>query len=156
MSNTISINTIAEAHQIIGLPSPKHPLVSVTKVNDFQNVLGLKNGNIMLNLFLVHFKQVGTGSFNYGRNSYDYKDGTLLFTAPGQVAEFKTDEIFNDYDKEGWKLAFHPDLIRKSELGKKIDRYSFFNYDVNEALHISEKERNILEDILEKIVIEYS
>ncbi len=96
------------------------------------------------------------GVLLYGKNSYDYEEGTLVFTAPGQVIEYEGDFKISDDGNEGWTLVFHPDLIRKSDLAEKINRYSFFNYDVNEALHLSDDERNTIEELLDKIIKEYS
>ncbi|MEL6944966.1 MAG: helix-turn-helix domain-containing protein, partial [Bacteroidota bacterium] len=88
--------------------------------------------------------------------AYDYEEGTLIFTAPEQVMEYGDTFKYNDEDNEGWVLAFHPDLIRKSDLVSKINTYSFFYYDINEALHLSDKERGMIEDLLGKIINEYS
>ena len=78
----------------------------------------------------------------------------MVFTAPNQVLEFKKEAVA-EVDK-GWTLVFHPDLIRKSELGKKIENYSFFAYASNEALHLSDEERKTVTEIAEKIEKEFS
>ena len=80
----------------------------------------------------------------------------MIFTAPGQVTIFEGEFPTDSNTTEGWTLAFHPDLIRKSGLADKISHYSFFNYEVNEALHLSEDERLTIEDLLDKIIKEYS
>ena len=78
----------------------------------------------------------------YGRSTYDYQEGTLVFVAPGQVAGIDDDgETLNP---QGWVLAFHPDLLRGTSLGRKMKDYSFFSYEANEALHMSERERQII------------
>jgi len=99
---------------------------------------------------------MGCGNLFYGKNSYDYESGTLVFTAPGQVTLFEGEASADSSTNNDWTLAFHPDLIRNSNLANKIDSYSFFNYDVNEALHLSEDELHTIEDILKKIIREYS
>jgi AraC-like DNA-binding protein len=92
----------------------------------------------------------------YGRNSYDYEDGTLIFVGPGQTLQIAIDEDNPTSDYDSWTLLFHPDLIRRSELGKKIDAYTFFTYNVNEALHLSDDEKRTLEEIISRIEKEYS
>lgn len=151
-----TINTISQAHQAMGLPNPKHPLVTVVNTKDFNTKLDFNGVKIISNLYQITLKQLGCGNLYYGKNSYDYEQGTLVFTAPGQVTMFEGELPTENETNKGWILAFHPDLIRKSTLSEKMDNYSFFNYDVNEALHLSQEELNTIEDILKKIVKEYS
>jgi AraC-like DNA-binding protein len=156
MSTSFEINTISQAHQSVGLPAPKHPLVSVVRTADFRPTKDFRGVKVVNNLYQVSLKNLGCGNLLYGKNSYDYEEGTLVFTSPGQVTIFEG-EIPEDIENDkGWVLAFHPDLIRKSGLGEKINQYSFFNYEVNEALHLSEDERKTIEELLDKIVKEYS
>lgn len=150
------INSISEAHEVMGLPKPKHPLVSVAHTKELNPTLDFRGMKVVDNLYQISLKDVGCGNLNYGKNSYDYEEGTLVFTSPGQVTMFDGEAPVEAEDSKGWVLAFHPDLIRKSSLGKKMDRYSFFNYDVNEALHLSEEELDTLQYLLNKIVKEYS
>ena len=77
----------------------------------------------------------------------------MIFTAPNQVLEFEKQNI--NTEDTGWSILFHPDLIRKSELGKNIDHFSFFSYSSNEALHISDEERKTISEITEKIEKEF-
>lgn len=150
------ITTISQAHQAMGLPNPKHPLVTVVNTKDFNSKLDFNGVKIVNDLYQITLKQLGCGNLFYGKNSYDYEQGTLVFTAPGQVTMFEGEMPTEGDTNEGWILAFHPDLIRRSTLSEKIDSYSFFNYDVNEALHLSEEELATIEGILDKIVKEYS
>ena len=103
-------------------------------------------------LYLVGLKGNKSGSFGYGRNSYDYEEGTLTFIAPNQVLAFN--EKKEGAHEKGWTILFHPDLIRKSELGRTIKEYSFFDYDTNEALHVSDKEKGMLNVLVEYIETE--
>ncbi|MFK8054762.1 MAG: helix-turn-helix domain-containing protein [Saprospiraceae bacterium] len=96
-------------------------------------------------------KTKGT-TFNYGRNSYDFQEGMLVFIAPGQVTSFP--EPIEELDDTGWTIVFHPDLIRRSSLGKTIKDHTFFSYEVTEALHLSEKEKEFLIQLVEKIELE--
>ena len=151
-----TINSIGQAHQAMGLPKPKHPLVTVVQTKDFNTEINFNGVKVINNLYQVNLKQLGCGNLFYGKNSYDYEEGTLVFTSPGQVTLFEGEMPAESDDDEGWVLAFHPDLIRKSSLSDKIEHYSFFNYDVNEALHLSGEELQTIEEILDKIVKEYS
>ena len=150
------INSISQAHQAMGLAAPKHPLVTVVQTKDFNTKLDFNGVKVINNLYQITLKQLGCGNLFYGKNSYDYEEGTLVFTAPGQVTMFEGEMPTGEDPNEGWTLAFHPDLIRKSTLSDKIDTYNFFNYDVNEALHLSEEELATIEDLLDKIVKEYN
>lgn len=156
MAKEFIINSISQAHQSMGLPAPKHPLVSVVQTKDFDTKLNFNGVKIINNLYQVTLKQLGCGNLMYGKNTYDYEQGTLVFTAPGQVTVFEGEMPSENDADTGWILAFHPDLIRKSGLADKMNHYSFFNYEVNEALHLSEEELATIEDLLDKIVKEYS
>ena len=156
MKETYSINSISQAHQSVGLPAPKHPLVSVVKTADFKPTIDFRGLKVVNNLYQITLKNQSCGNLMYGKNSYDYEEGTLVFTSPGQVTVFEGEPQENSTNNEGWTLAFHPDLIRKSSLAEKINQYSFFNYEVNEALHLSEEERKTIEELLNKIEKEYS
>ncbi|WP_149304722.1 helix-turn-helix domain-containing protein [Pareuzebyella sediminis] len=155
MKDFIKIETISEIHRFLGLAKPKHPLVSVYRMGGAINNLKVDNFRYSIGLYQISFKDNCAFTIvNYGRNSYDYQDGTLIFIAPNQVMEFKKAE--KGEVSHGWTLAFHPDLIRKSELGKKIEQYSFFSYASNEALHVSDEERKTVAEITEKIEKEIS
>ena len=155
MKEIIKLNTISETHHFLGLEKPKHPLISVLRIGNLIKDFKVDNVKYALNLYQVSLKDNCPFTIvNYGRNSYDYQEGTMVFTAPNQVLEF-TKEAVADVDK-GWTLVFHPDLIRKSELGKKIENYSFFAYASNEALHLSDEERKTVTEIVEKIEKEFS
>jgi len=154
--DSFEINTIAQAHQSVGLPAPKHPLVSVVKTADYQPTIDFRGLKVINNLYQISLKQLGCGNLTYGKNSYDYEQGTLVFTSPGQVTIFEGEVLTDNETNSGWTLAFHPDLIRKSSLSDKMSQYSFFNYEVNEALHLSDEELKTIEELLEKIVKEYS
>lgn len=155
MMKTILLTSVRQVHQFLGLPDPEHPLITVIQANAIKSVEKFSDVKIMLNLFQIMLKKGNCGKINYGRNSYDYEQGTLVFTAPDQVLEFEEDDDYDAVNQEGWLLFFHPDLIRKSDLGAKINSYTFFNYEVNEALHLSNEERQTIEELVDKIVREY-
>ena len=153
MENLIQVNTIAQVHEYFRLEKPKHPLVTV--IQHSHETLQWDYGDVRfaVNLYQISYKGKLVGSMGYGRNSYDFHEGTMIFTSPGQVITQHDAEYQNE--PESWSLIFHPDLIRKSELGKTIELYSFFSYDVNEALHISEEENHTITELANKIKKEY-
>ena len=157
MQQVIEIHEIAQMHKMGGLAEPKHRLVSVIQNQEIKTVAPLQGVKVVNHLYTVIFKSSNVcSSFSYGRNSYDHEKGTLVFTAPGQVMEFNNDKEDQEIDPAGWSLAFHPDIFRSSGLSEKMSKYSFFHYDSNEALHLSNDERMAIEDLLNKIIQEYS
>jgi AraC-like DNA-binding protein len=131
-----------------------HPLVSVinfSKANP-RSWGGEKNVRINYGMYCIFLKDVKCGDLKYGRNYYDYQEGTLVFVAPGQVVEIETDGQV--YQPKGHALVFHPDLIRGTALSKTINDYNFFSYNANEALHLSDRERQIVLDCFSKIETE--
>jgi AraC family transcriptional activator of pobA len=147
MSEVVSINTVTEYNNQVGMET-LHPLVSIV---DFEKVEPFCNFRMQLGVYAVFLKDSKCGNMTYGCNTYDYEEGTLLFIAPGQVYG-----VVNQEKKRyiGKALIFHPDLILGTALGKNIKDYTFFSYQVNEALHLSARERAIITDCLDKISYE--
>ncbi len=156
MSDTFEVNSITQAHLSLGLDTPKHPLISIIRADEIKNISEYEDVKVVFNLYQIIFKDLGCGTLGYGKNSYDYEDGTLVFISPGQVMEFDDQHEDSFEDNKSWFLSFHPDLIRMSNLGEKIDQYSFFSYDVNEALHLSDEEKQTIFELRDKIIKEYS
>lgn len=154
MKDIIKVNNITQAQEMFGLEKPKHPLVTVYYHKDMLQRPEYINAPFAIDLYQIMYKDCKSGSFQYGRNTYDFQEGTLVFTKPGQVITMP--EWEKDDNTIGWSLFFHPDLIRKSLLGKHIDAYSFFSYEVNEALHLSDDEKQTIADLRDKVVKEYS
>jgi AraC-like DNA-binding protein len=125
-----------------------HPLVTVI---DFSNVAPRKIRRAYFGFYVVLIKDVQCGDLRYGKNTYDYQEGTIIFLAPGQVLGTPSTEL---HQPMGFAVAFHPDLIHGTDLGRHIDDYSFFSYNVNEALHVSERERQLVLDCFSKIKYE--
>ncbi|MDX5324822.1 MAG: helix-turn-helix domain-containing protein [Bacteroidota bacterium] len=153
MSDIIDISSVSQIHELIGLGGPSHPLVSFFHHKDLLSDDQLINRSFRLNLFDIMFKDSVEGSLGYGRNSYDFSEGSLVFIRPGQVIHFGDDHP--SQSNESWSLIFHPDLIRRSPLARSIEDYGFFSYEVHEALHVSEKERDSLFGLIQKIRDEY-
>ena len=158
MKDTIHIKSVSQFHQLLGSPKPKHPLISIEKdlVYNEVSIAELMGVRIVCDLYLIVLKEDICAKIIYGHNSYDFEEGTLLFFGPGQVMEYESNPYKDSKKSEAWRIIFHPDLIRKSELMNQIDNYSFFDYDLNEGLHLSENEKNTIEDILMKIISEYN
>jgi AraC family transcriptional regulator, transcriptional activator of pobA len=126
-----------------------HPLVSVI---DLSKAAPRKASHMYFGIYTVFLKDVKCGDLRYGRHTYDYQEGTLVFIGPGQVV--RVDNSGETYQPKGHALVFHPDLIHGSALGRHMQDYSFFSYQSNEALHLSERERRIVLDCFSKIEYE--
>lgn len=126
-----------------------HPLVSVV---DFSKSDPICQYRRTYSFYTVFLKDVICGDMHYGKHSYDYQEGTLVFIAPGQISGVTNDGKY--VQPAGYALLFHPDLIKGTNLGKNINAYSFFSYDVHEALHLSEKEREIVLECFKNIRLE--
>lgn len=152
MQHIIHINSLSQANKMFGVPPPKHPLVAVIWAKDFPHIDEIKDLKFTTDLYLISFKDGITGSIAYGRNTYDFNEGTMVFTKPKQAMSFENKNI--EDDTNGWVLAFHPDLLRKAPLGTAIHNYNFFDYEVHEALHLSDEEKRTLIDLAKKIEAE--
>lgn len=148
MEEVERIKTVKEYNNWIGVPT-LHPLVSVVNFNEIPSVQHFRR---YMEIYAVFFKNIKCGDMQYGCQPYDYEDGTLVFVAPGQVYGIDSKGIMTK--PSGYALVFHPDLIAGTHLGRAIREYSFFSYQVNEALHLSGKERSTIIDCLEKIASE--
>lgn len=147
------IQSVSQVHEFFGLAKPRHPLISVLPISDEMTNFDYGDVTYLFDLFQVSLKIGISGSISYGRNTYDFQEGTMVFTQPGQSLKIETNEDYSG--SAGWTLIFHPDLIRKSELGQKIAQYTFFSYEVSEALHLSEEEQLTLTEQVHKIEQEY-
>lgn len=126
-----------------------HPLVCVID----QALSGpVKVAHYTSDIYIIFLKDLKCEELSYGRNKYDYQDDTLLFIAPGKSFGYEVkDKIVQP---NGWALAFDPELIKGTSLGKKIKEYSFFAYDANEALHLSKAEKQVMLECFSKILNE--
>jgi AraC-like DNA-binding protein len=122
-----------------------HPLVGVV---DLSKAAPRKLRRLSYGFYTVFLKEIKCGDLRYGCSNYDYDEGTLIFLAPGQVIGSDGEDY---YQPQGLALVFHPDFIHGTSLGRHIDDYTFFSYAVSEALHLSERERQIILDCFSKI-----
>ena len=145
MDNMRRFETINE-YNLFNNNETLHPLVSVVDLSKANPRTG---SPMYFGFYTIFLKDVKCGDLVYGRHTYDYQEGTLVFIAPGQIAGIKsTGDV---YQPKGYALVFHADLIHGTSLGKHIQDYSFFGYQSNEALHLSERERKIVLDCFSKI-----
>ena len=148
------LRSISEVHEFYGFEKPKHPLVSVLLIDERMTNFDYGDDRYTFDFYQISLKEGIRGALSYGRNTYDFQEGTMTFIKPNQVVKVETSE---DYTRSnGWTLLFHPDLIRRSELGKTIEYFSFFDYETNEALHLSIDEKNALTQFVQKIEQEYN
>lgn len=154
MSNIIKIDTISQVHDFFQYPKPKHPLISVLPITDEMTNYDYGDHSYLFGFYQVSLKIGMSGSMVYGRNSYDFQEGTMTFLKPKQTIKIENNQQYEGVS--GWTLLFHPDLIRSSDLGKNISSYTFFNYESNEALHVSNDEMKSLTELIGKIEIEYN
>lgn len=147
----LHIESVSKLHELLGYEKPKHPLISIIDVSRMsipKEWVGLK---LRADFYVVALKNSECG-MQYGRHYYDFQEGVLVFTAPGQVVS-ATEETTHG-ENAGWMMFFHPDLIRKFPLGEAIENYTFFSYEAHEALHLSDAEEDILNDCVNKINLE--
>jgi len=148
MDNTRRFETITD-YNAFNNNETLHPLVSVV---DLSKANPRQGSRMYFGFYTIFLKDVKCGDLIYGRHIYDYQEGTLVFLAPGQVAGINSNG--EAYQPKGYALVFHSDLIHGTTLGRHIQEYSFFGYQSNEALHLSERERKIVFDCFSKIEYE--
>ena len=148
MDEIVKLDTVTAYNDMRGVKT-MHPLVTVL---DLSKAMPMPARTFNFGLYAVYLKELNCGEIKYGRGHYDYQEGTLVFVAPGQVLAVQNG--VKTFAPKGWALLFHPDLLKGTPLGTHIRDYSFFSYDVNEALHLSDKERQIVVDCFGKIEYE--
>jgi len=148
MENMRRFETISD-YNVFNNNETLHPQVSVV---DLSKASPRQGSKMYFGFYTIFLKDVKCGDLVYGRHTYDYQEGTLVFLAPGQIAGVNSNG--ETYQPKGHALIFHPDLIHGTPLGKHIQDYSFFSYQSNEALHVSQRERKIVLDCFSKIEYE--
>jgi AraC-like DNA-binding protein len=148
MENILRFDTVCQYNAFNGNET-LHPLVGIV---DLSKAESRHHMRMNPGFYAVFLKEIKCGDLRYGCNNYDYEEGTLVFVAPGQVIGVENNGEY--YEPKGQVLVFHPDLIRGTSLGRRIGDYTFFSYEVHEALHLSEAERKIIADCFAKIKFE--
>lgn len=141
----LNIETVTEYNDMLGVET-LHPLVSVIDLSKAHPMRHLRH---TFSFYVVFLKDEKNCDLLYGRRHYDYQKGSVVCLAPGQVIGIE--DTGQEFQPRGYALCFHPDLIRGTNLGRNIREYTFFSYEVNEALHLSERERKIFIDCLTMI-----
>lgn len=154
MDRIIKIESISQLHELIGYEKPKHPLISIIDYSKIKPIISTADVHISTSFYSISLKDGSSCKTKYGRQYYDFQEGSLVFLAPEQAIYI--DEEHPETESNGWNLCFHPDLIYKSSLGKKINEYTFFSYSSNEALHLSDQEKQRITDIVNEIKNEFS
>lgn len=145
MSEIMKIDTVRQYNDYFGVET-LHLSVSVI---EGCKAKPLRYCRKLYNLYAILLKDTDCGQLKYGQSCYDYRQGTMLFLAPGQIMGSEDDGRL--HQPEGWVLAFHPEFLQKTPLARLIKEYSYFSYNANEALHLSEQERKIVLECMEKI-----
>ena len=148
MNNIRRFETIND-YNVFNNNETLHPLVSVV---DLSKAAPRSGSQMYFGFYTIFLKDVKCGDLHYGRHTYDYQEGTLVFLSPRQVAGIVSNGEM--YQPKGYALIFHADLIHGTALGKQMHEYSFFSYQSNESLHLSERERNLVMDCFGKIQYE--
>lgn len=143
--------SVSDFAQHFGFPPPVHPLLSVIDLSQHRNPP--VTGPALRQLYIISLKKGLQGRLQYGHRTYDFSEGVLAFYAPGQVCA--SDPSVDLSELEGWMLVFHPDLLLRHPLGRKILGYTFFSYQVSEALHLSAREEQLLEGLVHTILAEH-
>ncbi|WP_343668686.1 helix-turn-helix transcriptional regulator [Chitinophaga sp.] len=149
----IRIKSISEYHRHLGLPKPEHPLVSIINLNDSSHKSQRDSINVVYDFYFIAMKRMKGVKYKYGGQPHlDFEDdGVLFFMSPKQVLSIEIIDKEIAKKVSGWMLLVHPDFIWNTSLAKTIKQYEFFNYSVNEALFLSEKEEKTLNGIIENI-----
>lgn len=141
----LNIETVTEYDDMLGVET-LHSQVSVINLSKARPMHHMRH---TFSFYVVFLKDEKNCELIYGRQRYDYQKGSVVCLAPGQVIGI--DDTGEEFQPQGYALCFHPDLIRGTNLGRNIKEYTFFSYEVNEALHLSERERATFIDCLQKI-----
>ncbi len=146
------IKNIAELVKLSGFPPLEHPVFAIIRIEELRGLPPSFFAPVVFNFYTAGLKNNLSNTVRYGRTTYDFSKGVLGFTAPNQVLEISPDM---GSSVTGWMLFFQKEFIKDHPLQKSIDQYGFFDYQVNEALHLSAKEEKIIEGIFECISAEY-
>jgi len=144
---------LSDLHKARGWPISENPLLSLmTCVNTCPASCGTASNEYTTVFYIIAFKKVLSGGLYYGRTKYDHNQGSMIYIKPGQVVELKNLQL----EGSGFTIMFHPDFLNGESLHQTIKKYSFFDYETNEALHISPREEEIMWELFRKIETEYN
>ncbi|WP_027383871.1 helix-turn-helix domain-containing protein [Epilithonimonas caeni] len=147
MNNPIKVDSISRLHEMLNFGKPVHPLISI---NDNTNMIvedDLLNQHFLFNFYKISYKKTLKGKIGYGQGYYDFDEGGMVFTAPNQLLSTSMD----DMEYEGVTLLIHPDFLRNYSLATRIKSFGFFSYSANEALFLSDKEKQMIFSVFDNI-----
>jgi len=147
--------TISEFHEFRNLPKPQHPLISVIDVGTVTHLNDDEPINLILDFYAISVKRMRNVKVKYGQHPFDFNEGIMSFMSPNQVFSIAVDNKDEEVEKSGWVIYIHPDFIWNTTLAKTIKQYDFWDYSLNEALFLSEKEEVIILAIIQNIRQEY-
>src|ERR1700712_3720693 len=133
--------TISELHNTNGFPLPENPLLSLITCHELK-ACAIGNNKFTSDFYMIAFKKIKSGTFLYGKTKYDHDNGSMSFIKPRQIVEINDLELVY----KGFIIFFHEDFLINQRLHEEIKKYSFFDYEVNEALHLSAKEEDVIWD----------
>ncbi len=148
------IKTISEYHQVMGLPKPEHPLISVINFDLIKRLPYDESINVVFDFYSISLKRNFNGKMKYGQQEYDFDEGIMFFISPGQVFGMEIDKG-SPLTHSGWLLLIHPDFLWHTSLVKTMKQYEYFNYSVHEALFLSEKEETTIICMMQSMEQEY-
>lgn len=141
--------TLSEMHLGNNWVAPEHPLFSI--IGGLSVACSAGNQEFTSDCYMISFKKIKSGVLMYGKEQYDHHNGSMFFAKPRQIIEIQNLEV----EEVGFMLLIHEDYLNGHELFREIEKYSFFEYEVTEALHLSPKEEQLILDLHSKIQGEY-
>jgi AraC family transcriptional activator of pobA len=148
------VKSVGEFHRVKGLPQPEHPLISVIDYNAIKSASAISPTSWVFDFYQISVKRGINAKLKYGQQDYDFNNGVMFFIAPNQVFSIEP-ELNPTTERSGWMLLVHPDFLWGTSLAKTIKQYDYFDYSVNEALFLSEKEEVTVNGIIQNIQQEY-
>lgn len=143
--------TISELHQVEGVPLPENPLFSLKLLKNSLHLHALKNMEITCDFYMVCFKKLKTGGIWYGKTRYDHDRGFMFFMKPRQILTVHDVQL----KEKGFSILFHEDFLMGHPLFTEIKKYNYFDYEINEALHLSPREEEVMWSLFHKMEAEY-
>jgi AraC-like DNA-binding protein len=144
------VKTISEFHRLKGLPQPEHPLISVIDYSTINCIPEIESTNWIFDFYNISIKRGLNAKLKYGQQAYDFDDGVMFFISPNQIFGIEPD-LNQTTKRTGWMLLIHPDFLWNTSLANTLKQYEFFDYSVNEALFLSDKEEMTVKGIIQNI-----
>ncbi|SFC63239.1 helix-turn-helix domain-containing protein [Spirosoma endophyticum] len=141
--------SLSDVHRCNNYPGPENPLLTLFTCNPLRSVSSYE---VTTDFYIIALKRLRSGEIRYGRTRYDHESGSMYFLKPQQAIQMRDIALESD----GFEIWFHADYLNGHPLHTAIKKYSYFNYELNEALHLSPKEQQIIWELYRKIEIEYT